>query len=131
MAGAADAIRVSGLRDLQSAFKKISKDLSKELRAELVEVAEPVRREAELLAAGEILNIGDAWSQMRVGVTSSLVYVAPKRRRRRGAPPTAARPNLAGLLFERAMSPALDAHASKIEDRLERMVDRLGGANGF
>ena len=56
---------------------------------------------------------------MRVGITRTLVYVAPRQRgagRGRGG---SHRPNLAPLLMDKAMQPALDQHASEIETRFE------------
>lgn len=126
MPGAAE-IRVKGLRELSSSFGRMSVDLKAELRGELAAAAEPVRSTAEQLAGSNIRNIGDQWSQMRTGVTTSLVYVAPKRRRRRGSP----RPNLAGLLMDRAMQPALDEKASEVYGLVDVMLGRLAGENGF
>lgn len=126
MPGAGE-IRVQGLRELTSAFGRMSVQLKRDLAGELAVAAEPVRSRATDLAQTEIRNIGDRWSQMRVGVTTSLVYVAPKARRRRGSP----RPNLAGLLMNRAMQPALDEKAPEVVGLLDAMIGRLGGENGF
>jgi hypothetical protein len=121
------AIHVSGLRELQRDLGRYAKDLKKELSVELKAVAEPVRAAAEQMASANIANIGPTWSRMRVGVTSSLVYVAPKSKRRGGSP----RGNLAGLLSEKAMQPALEENEPVIEAALEAMLDRLGEKNGF
>lgn len=116
-------IHIQGLREMSRAFAKADKNLKKELTATLKDVAEPVRADATVRAEQEIRNIGQLWSQMRTGVTSRVVYVAPKRRGRQSA---LRRPNLAGLLMDRAMQPALDAHAGQIERELERMLDGIG-----
>lgn len=126
MPGAAGEVYVRGLPELQRAFKRISKDLSKEMQAELKDVGEPVRAAAEQLAVENISHIGDRWSRMRLGVTSRSVYVAPKARRRRGSP----RPNLAPLLATQ-MEAALAANEERVVAGLERMIDRLGGEAGF
>ena len=115
-------IRVHGLREMSLAFSKADKDLKKNLRSTLREVAEPVRSDAEALASSQITNIGDRWSQMRTGVTSKVVYVAPRQRGRRGGH---RRPNLANLLMDRAMAPALEANAGEIEDACEDMLDKI------
>ena len=114
-------IKVHGLREMSLAFSKADKDLKKNLRSTLREVAEPVREEAASRASHEIRNIGPRWSQMRVGVTSKVVYVAPRQRSRGGS----RRPNLASLLMERAMEPALEANAGQIEDACEDMLDKI------
>lgn len=126
---ATGAVRVRGLRELQRDFKKMSKDLSKELRKELKEAAEPVRSSAEKLALGKIRNMPRSpdWAGMRTGVTARSVYVVPSRRRRGGS----GRTNLATLLLERAMDPALQENEDKVVDRLDDMLGRLGDGYGF
>lgn len=124
---ATTGVKVRGLRELNRAFKNVDRDLRKELRDELKDVAEPVRSSAETLAGQSIRNIGPVWERMRVGVTTKVVYVAPRAKRHGGSP----RPNLAGLLIDRAMQPALDQHEGDVVNRLERMLDRIGNKNGF
>jgi hypothetical protein len=122
----AGAVAIRGLKELQRDLKKIASEVGPELAAELRVVAEPVRADAATLARANISNIGPKWSEMRVGVTPGLVYVAPKKRRGRGSP----RPNLGGLLMTQ-MEAALDANEGKIVDRIEFLLDHLGQANGF
>jgi len=45
-------VRVKGLRELQSAFRKMDNDLKKELRSELKEAGQIVQREATSLFSG-------------------------------------------------------------------------------
>lgn len=82
------------------------------------------------------------WTQMRVGVTTRLVYVAPQQRGSRAAVTHRVslfggrvklgknlgphRPNLATLLMERAMSPALDANIGRVEREFGDMLDKVG-----
>ena len=115
--------RMHGLAEMQRAFSRANKDLSKELRTSLQKVAEPVRSDAEVRAVSQIPNVGGHWSRFRTGVTRNSVYVAPRERGRRSA---LRRPNFAGLLMDRAMQPALDAHASEIEHELGNMLDEIG-----
>lgn len=121
------AIQVKGLRDLQRAFSRADRALQRDLRKKLREVGEPVRADAEHRAAAEISHIGGRWSRMRVGITRSLVYVAPRERgvKTRGPDPRR-RPNLAGLLMEKAMQPALDAHIDESLKRFEGLLDTVG-----
>jgi hypothetical protein len=118
MAGAIGEVRVGdgtvyvrGLRELQRAFLALGPEAAAAIKGELWELAEPVAHDAEKLAVSNIRNIGPRWSEMRVGVIRGGAYVAPKSRRRRGSP----RRNLAPLLMDRAMQPALDAHTNEIE----------------
>lgn len=117
----AAAVRVQGLRELQRACAASDRELRLGVRSKLKEAAEPVRQEAERLALGEIRNLGSSWSRMRVGVTTTLVYVAPASRRSGGS----ARPNLGGLLMRRAMQPALETKARDVERTLERVIDDI------
>jgi hypothetical protein len=116
-------IRVHGLRQMNRAFAKADKSLKKDLTKTLKKVAEPVRTDAARRALHEVRNIRPPWSDMRTGATTAVVYVAPRERGRRSA---LRRPNLAGLLMDRAMQPALDAHTGDIETELGRMLDEIG-----
>jgi hypothetical protein len=120
---------VKGFREMNRAFAKADKDLKRDLRKRMREVAEPVRADAERLAGAKIRNMGNGpWAGMRVGVTQNLVYVAPRQRGTRNR--MMQRSNLGDLLMERAMDPALDAHADEIADRfgdaLDDVLDRWG-----
>ena len=128
------AVRIKGLRELQRDFKKMSKELSRELRSELKEAAEPVQRRAEELAFSEIRNmpLSPQWARMRIGVSAKSVYVVPLSRSRGGkGRGRRRRPNLAPLMLERAMDPALEQKQGEVVQRLERMLDRMGTDNGF
>ena len=100
--------------------------VDKDLRDAMKSAAEPVRRDAEQLAVSNIRRIGIPWSRMRTGVTRHSVYVAPVERGvksrtiRRGR-----RPNLKPLLLERAMDPALDQNADKVEREVIDAMDDL------
>ena len=117
-------LRVENLHDLQAGFAKLERDTRLEFRQGLRQVAEPVQRGAEQLAMSEIRNMSNSprWSRMRVGVTRDLVYVAPRERGQRGRGGRH-RPNLANLLMDRAMEPALEQHASEVEARFETLLD--------
>lgn len=120
---AGSEVRISGLRELNRAMARADRDVKRDFKRTLKEVAEPVRARAEVLAREHISHIGDRWSAMRIGATNSVVYVAPKQRGGRGGP--MARPNLAGLLMDRAMAPALDENAELIEHRVGDMLDAI------
>ena len=114
--------RVEGLGDLNRALRRADKDVRAGVRKELRGIAEPIQRTAETLAFSSIRNIGRDWSRMRIGATLDLVYVAPQMR---GTKTKARkRSNLADLLMDRAMQPALDQHAPEIERRVGDALDR-------
>ena len=124
---ASHSVKVRGLRELDAAFRLADKTLDRELRTALREAAEPVRQDAEALARANISHIGIAWPQMRVGVTTRLVYVAPKQRSRSGNP-RLKRPNLATLLLGRSMEPALERNVGQVEARVGVALDTVGRA---
>lgn len=120
----ADKVLVKGLRELQVATTLLQKGLASDIREGLKSAAEPVRREAEISAGSEISGMVRSrvkWQGMRVGVTKSLVYVAPTQRSTRQ--PGRARPNLAPLLLNKAMLPALAHNAGKVEQEVGDAVD--------
>src|SRR5580765_8464450 len=117
------ALVVEGLHELQTGFAQQERDVKLAFRGGLRQVAEPVQRGAEELAQGYISHIGPRWSKMRIGITRDLVYVAPRSRGRGNR--NRARPNLANLLMNRAMEPALEQHASEIEARFGEILDHV------
>jgi hypothetical protein len=125
----AGSVAVRGLRDVQRGLKDAEKEVRLGFRKELRAVAQPVADDAAIRAASSIRRIGPDWFKMRVGVTQTSVYVAP---RERGVAPrsgarrqTDKRPNLAPLLMDRAMQPALDAHGAQAEKAIEQALDRM------
>lgn len=119
------AVHVRGLRELDAAFAAASKAEQKLLRVGLAEAAEPVERDAEALARERISRIGESWSEMRIGVTSRIVYVAP-RQRSRSRNELLRRPNLGELLMGRSMMPALEQNRGEVEERIGHVLDTVG-----
>ena len=117
---------VSGLAELSAAFQKAEREARLAFRAGLREAVEPVRRDAEVSAQQSIRHMpaSPRWARMRTGQSRSVVYVAP---RQRGVKTTGRaslrRPNLADLLMDRAMEPALERHTHEIEQRLDGFLD--------
>lgn len=119
------AVAVRGLRELNRTFRQAPRDVNRAYRNELRSVGEPVRLTAETLASSTIRRITPAWARMRTGVTTRLVYVAPRQRGVRGRDQRRRRPNLGTLLMDRAMQPALEQHRGRIETDFDQMLDRL------
>lgn len=125
MPSAAEHVRVQGYRELQAAMKTYERDVRLGMRRELREAAEPVRAGAEALARSEIPRIGERWPRMKVGLTKSSVYVAPRERGVKGRGYSSRRrPNLAGLLMDRAMQPALDQNTEQAVRKIDELLDR-------
>lgn len=128
MPAATHAAHVKGLRELVAAFDLMQGKTSSEVRVALAEAGEPVKDAAESLAVANVRNIGEDWSRMRLGITRSLVYIAPAMRSRRTG---LRRPNLAILLLERAMFPAVERNEAGVIRALDAMLGRLAGEGGF
>jgi len=123
----ADAqVVVRGQQEVLRAFSGVEKDTKREMRKQLKQVAEPVRKLAEELAVGNITNIGSHWSRMRLGVTARAVYVAPTSRRAGGSP----RPNLSPLLLTQ-METALDDRSGDVVTEFDMWVAVVGKRHGF
>lgn len=120
------AIRVENYKNVLEAFGAASKTIERGFMGSLREAAEPIREDAERRAgSGEIDNLadGDPWTLMRIGVTRSMVYVAPRERgRRTRGNPALERPNLKPLLLDRAMEPAIDAHRDHVRANIEDLL---------
>jgi len=125
-APAAANVRVEGLRELNRALARSDRETRLGVRKELRQVADPIAADAETLARSEITRIGIPWSKMRVGQTSTVVYVAPRKRGVTSRGLTGRkRPKFAALLMDRAMQPALDKNADMVEERLAEALDRV------
>lgn len=132
MANPRGAVAVEGFRDIQRALKHAEKDIRLGWRKELRTVAEPIRATAEALGPARIrgLGVGEAWSKMRIGITQSSVYVAPRERGYRGRQGGRsdarykADQGFGEMMLARAMEPALYHHQEQVIHGLERMLDR-------
>lgn len=125
----ARTVRVKGATDLIRAFSVLDRNLGRGIKEALENAAEPVRSEAASLAQTQISGMARSrlpWWQMRTGSNLTTVYVAPQQRgvKTIGKRPRM-RPNLATLLLGRAMEPALDNNADRVEDEVLETLDDL------
>jgi len=118
------AVVVSGFRELSRAFGKVNKQFPKDLNAKLKEAAEPVRADASRLAGQAIRNLGegDPWTGMKTGGGTTVVYVAPKKRRSKGS---RRRSNFGDLLMDRAMSPALVRNTDEVIRKADSALEEM------
>src|SRR5215510_69409 len=114
-------VHVKNWRSVNAAFAKSDRESRLALKAKQKQLAVPVQVDAEGLSH-EITLIGKKWSQFRIGVTKTVVYVAPKSRGLKGDSPRK-RKNLAPLLMGKAMEPALEQNRSQIENEVDRILD--------
>jgi hypothetical protein len=120
---ASSAVRVKGLRELQSALRKVNRGLNKELRAELKNVGEVVRADATSRFSGIDARSASGYKvrvrQRGVAVEQSLKRV------------TGRRGDYGALQMRRALLPAMASNEDEVVHRLEGMLDRLGRSAGF
>jgi hypothetical protein len=121
------AIRVEGLRELERAFKLYGRGMEKGLREALTAASEPVAAQAQTLALSSIRRMSLPWSRVRIGVTRRTAYIVPQERGRntKRLPARWSRPNLTGLLLDRAYEPALEANIKKVEREIGDALDDL------
>lgn len=110
-------VTVQGFRELQRLFAKAGPEARKEVRSLEREVADPVKVSAQAFAVSRIPRITQEWAGMRIGITRSLVYVAPRKRgtkveRRK-------RKKFARLLDTRSLTPAGEANQPLLEKRMD------------
>lgn len=119
-------LHVRGYKEISKAFAKADRSIKGEMQAAFRDVAEPIRQGAETRALVSIPRIGPRWGLMRTGLTTTRVYVAPRERGKGSRGNRAlSRPNLAGLLLDRAMQPSLDAHEHEVADRFDEATRRI------
>jgi hypothetical protein len=120
---AKETVRVKGLREVQRAFREVDKDIAKEIRERLRGVGSIVQQGAAQLLA----PISPASAQsFKVRVRQRGVAVEQSKGRTTGL-----RPDFGVLQMNRALLPALDAHGSEVERKLEEMLDDLDRKAGF
>jgi len=129
-------INVKGLAETYRAFGNISENVQDELRDGLEEVGKPVQALGERYALERIRNMprSPAWAEMRIGVSKreALVYMVPDNRGRAGrGRGKRKRKNLASLLMNRAMDPAVEDNVETTERELEKVIDKLSRREGF
>ena len=119
MPGGLARVVVKGEAGIKREFRKVERDVQRGLGLHMKAAAEPIRSTAEQLAMATIPNIGPKWSRMRIGIARAgqVVYIAPKTRGHGSR-----RPNLAPLLKDQAMIPALDHNRGEVIRAFELLV---------
>jgi hypothetical protein len=124
----ADAIRVEGLAELQRAFTAADRALREDLRDALTEAAQPVRSDAQTLAATTIshmtTNRTTDWTRMRTGIVAgTVVYVAPAERGSKGR----GNQRYRRRRFKDVLGPRMDFALARNRDRVIRRLDLMLG----
>ena len=120
---AAGTVRVKGLKELQRDFRRMSKDLSKEVRDGLRESAKPVQQEAANLFRGVDARSAAGY---KVRVRQRGVAVEQSRKRTTGL-----HPEYGAMQMRKALLPALANREKDVIEGVDRVLGRLAGENGF
>lgn len=122
-------LRVDGLAELQRAFYNLNRDLGKGVREALEAGAEPVRQQAQSNVFEQVSGMRRGrvpWHHMRVGVTRSLVYVAPVQR---GVKRTGDERKRRGAITIQVMAPPMheagDANRDQVFGQVLSEIDDL------
>jgi hypothetical protein len=115
----ADAVRLIGLDELDKSFRKMRKEVLRELRPQLRKAGEVVRAKGQSLfspispksAAGYKVRV----RQRGVAVEQTLPRV------------TGLRPDFGALQMNRALLPALASSESQVTDMIDKMIDDASG----
>jgi hypothetical protein len=116
-------VKVTGLKELDRAWKNVDKNLQKQLRGELKTLAEPVAATSRSLGS-------------RFGAKTAGGYVAGARTggavvRQRMRKTTGHHPEFGALQMATVLIPALDQHEDQIVNGVERLFDRIANREGF
>lgn len=120
-------VYVKGLAEVNYLLSKADKETRLGLRKAEREVARPISGDAERLTLQNIprTRLGKVeWWEMRIGVTQTLIYVAPKQKGVRGKGPRR-RKEFANLMMARAMEPALRKNEHDIEARFDHVLEEV------
>lgn len=117
------SVKVKGLNQLVRALNKVDKELAKEIRSEIREVAKVVQDDARSRFMGV-----DARSAMglRASARGGRGFVGQRYKRTTGH-----HPEFGSLQMRKALLPALGSKQDEVVRRLEEMIDRLGNRAGF
>lgn len=127
--GAVTEVRVEGLRELNRAFREVSKDLGKGMREALEASGDPVKTAAQTLTVQRVARVGIPWSRMRVGVTKVSVYVAPVERGVKSKTRAKLRrPDFKNVLLDRGLDPALEQNKERVAQEFEDALTDLAKA---
>lgn len=120
---AVGTVRVEGLKELNRAFKNVSKELQKELRVGLKKAAEPVATDARRRAArfGAKTAAG-----IKPSARGTSAFVRQSNRKTSGR-----RPDFGGIQMAAAFLPALAANEDAVVREVEHLLDRIADREGF
>lgn len=115
------AVRIEGLRELEAAFRLYGRGMEKGIREALEAGAEVVRPDAATFTAGIVKRSEVDWTQMRVGVTRRVGYVAPVQRGKfsKRNPRRYGRSKFKARVLEFALEPALTQNTERVAQEFE------------
>lgn len=116
-------IQAPGLRDLQRDLKAISRDLPKQLNAELKRIVRPLADESRVLAQRYGPKIARG---IRPGVRAGVAVVRQGGRRTTGT-----RPDFGARQMRTVLMPPLVRHADDVARETLQVIDDVAREHGF
>jgi hypothetical protein len=117
-------VRIKGLRQLHSSFKRYDNELKLELERELRDAGELVADKARDLFSSVDARSAEGFQPRLRGF--GRVTVEQKRRRTTGQ-----RPDFGSLQMRTALLPSVAISTDRIMEAMEGMLDRIGRESGF
>jgi hypothetical protein len=117
------SVRVTGLREVQRAFRAMGKEADKMVRDELKQVGDIVR--ADAAQRFESISPSSA-AGYKVSVRQGSISVRQSKRKTTGK-----RPDFGTLQMRVALEPALAANEQQVVRALDAALDRLASKQGF
>lgn len=117
------AVRITGLRETQRAFRRMSGGLDAILREHLKQTAEPIAREARSLVG--------QWSGAKTSTIGPRVVQRGVFVTQRARTVTGLRGDFGALQMTRAMIPALEHNIEAVERGAEEALDVIENIGGF
>jgi hypothetical protein len=114
---AQEALRVTNLKEIRKAFRRLDADTKKQLQRELKLVAEPVAETARQLAGRFGLYTA---SGIRARSSVGVAYVQQSRRKTTGQ-----HPQFGALQMRQVLLPAVRQHERQILEDVNQVLERL------
>ncbi len=116
--------RVDGLRELLRVTDALPKDVKREVRSELRQVAEPVRDAATALF---LSRVSSDTRKTRYGISVRKAGTISVEQRKKGTSHrlSAKRPKFTDLVMERSLSPAVERNEGEVLAGFNRVLDHL------
>ena len=117
-------VRVEGLRELLRVTDQLPKQVRKDIRDQLRQVAEPVRREAQELFLTRVSS-NQRKTRYGVSVRKAGTISVEQRVKGKSGNPKLHRPGFTKLVWQRSLAPAVEHNEREVVAGFNRVLDDL------